>query len=123
MMPPLQSRFKETLTIGTLFHPSRLHIIFTLFLVEFAFFFSCSVLVLLVLRDKVVHVALGFSELHLVHSFTSVSVEESFATEHGCEVLGNALEHFLNGGGVSSEGNSHLQALWWNVADACLDVV
>ena len=36
-----------------------------------------GLLVLLVLGDKVVHVGLGLSELHLVHALTSVPVEES----------------------------------------------
>jgi len=42
------------------------------FFVVFVFFFSGSVLILLIFRDQVVHVGFGFSEFHLVHSFTSV---------------------------------------------------
>jgi len=82
-----------------------------------------GVLVLLVLRHEIVHVALGFSELHLVHTLTSVPVEEGLATEHGGELLSDALEHFLDAGVVADEGDSHLEALWWDVANGCLDVV
>ena len=39
-----------------------------------------GLLVLLVLGDQVVHVALGLSELHLVHALISVPVEESLGT-------------------------------------------
>merc|ERR1711912_24216 len=82
-----------------------------------------GILVLLVLRDKVVHVGFGLSELHLVHALTSVPVQEGLAAEHGCKVLGHALEHLLNGSGVSCEGHGHLETLWWNVTHGCLDVV
>lgn len=50
-------------------------------------------------------------------------VKEGFAAEHGRELVGNALEHFLNGGGVSYEGDGHLQSLWWNIAYTGLHVV
>jgi hypothetical protein len=53
----------------------RLHHVVELFvLVEFAFLFGGGILVLLllVLRYEVIHVGLGLSELHLVHSFAGV---------------------------------------------------
>merc|ERR1711918_157787 len=53
-----------------------------LVLVELTLLFGGGVLVLLVLRDKVVHVGLGLRELHLVHALTSVPVEECLAAEH-----------------------------------------
>merc|ERR1712003_573088 len=46
----------------------NLSILFSFLLVEFSLLLGGSVLVLLVLRDKVVHVALSFSVLHLVHA-------------------------------------------------------
>jgi len=58
-------------------------------------------LILLILRDQVVHVGFGFGEFHLVHAFSGVPVEESFSSEHGGELLGDSLEHLLDGGGVS----------------------
>ena len=60
-----------------------------------------SVLVLLVLRDEIVHVRLSLRELHLVHALARVPVQESFAPEHGSEVLSNALEHLLDGSRVT----------------------
>merc|ERR1719465_356002 len=64
-----------------MFRRLRLHVVLTFLLVELALFLSRRVLVLLVLRDKVVHVALRFSELHLVHSLTRVPVQEGLAAE------------------------------------------
>merc|ERR1712064_157580 len=75
--------------------PLWLHVILTLL--------GRSILVLLVLRDQVVHVALSLSELHLVHALTGVPVQECLAAEHGSEVLRDTLEHLLNGGGVACE--------------------
>ena len=39
------------------------------------------------------------------------------------ELLGHALEHLLDGGGVTDEGGGHLEALGRDVADGRLDVV
>ena len=94
-----------------------------LLLVKFAFLLSGGILVLLVLRDQVVHVGLGFSELHLIHALTSVPMQESLATEHGSELLRDALEQLLDGGGVADEGGGHLQATGRDVAHGGLDVV
>ena len=63
-----------------------------------------GLLVLLVLRNQVVHVGLGLCELHLVHALASVPVEESLAPEHGSELLGDPLEQLLDRGGVANEG-------------------
>merc|ERR1719181_1459855 len=97
---------------------SRLHIIFAFFLIKLSLLFRSSILILLVFGHKIVHVALSFSELHLVHALTCVPVEECLAPEHRCEVLGDSLEHLLNGCRVTGKRHSHLQALRWNVADA-----
>merc|ERR1711970_567638 len=50
-------------------------------------------------------------------------MEEGLSSEHSSELLTNSLEHLLDGGGVSEEGDSHLQTLWWDIADSGLDVV
>ena len=94
-----------------------------LLLVKLALLLSSGVLVLLVLRHQVVHVGLGLCELHLIHALTSVPMEESLAAEHGGELLRDALEQLLDGGGVAHEGSGHLQATGRDVADSCLDVV
>jgi hypothetical protein len=94
-----------------------------LLLIELSLLLSGGVLILLVLADQVVHVGLGLSELHLVHTLTGVPVEESLSPEHSSELLGDALEHFLNGGGVADEGHGHLESLGWDIANRRLDVV
>mmetsp|Transcript_41678 Transcript_41678/g.63685 ORF Transcript_41678/g.63685 Transcript_41678/m.63685 type:complete len:400 (-) Transcript_41678:46-1245(-) len=50
-------------------------------------------------------------------------MEESLSSEHSGELLTDSLEHLLDGGGVSEEGDSHLEALGGDVADGGLDVV
>lgn len=85
-----------------------------------------GILVLLVFRDEIVHVGRGLRELHLVlfffydregigktlatgqnplflsrlgtyHSLASVPMQESLATEHGHELIADALEQLLDG--------------------------
>ena len=50
-------------------------------------------------------------------------MEESLSSEHGGELLSYSLEHLLDGGGVSEEGNGHLESLGGDIADGGLDVV
>jgi hypothetical protein len=50
-------------------------------------------------------------------------MEESFSSEHSSELLSDSLEHLLDGSGVSNEGNSHLESLWWDIADGGFNVV
>ena len=80
-------------------------------------------MILLIFRDQIVHVGFGFSELHLVHTFTGVPVEESLSSEHGGELLSNSLEHLLDSGGVTQEGHGHLESLGGDVTNGGLDVV
>merc|ERR1712183_648458 len=91
---------------------SRLCVILALFFVEFALLFCCGILILLILGYEVVHVRLGLSKLHLIHSLASIPMQERLAPEHGCEVLRDPLEHLLDSCRVARESNSHLQALW-----------
>merc|ERR1711920_627324 len=101
----------------------RSHVILTLFLIELSLFFCGRILILLVLGDEIIHVGLRFCKLHLIHSFSCVPVQESFAPEHCRKVFCNTLEHLLNRGGVARKSDCHFQPLWWNVADARFDVV
>merc|ERR1719399_2660168 len=96
---------------------------FHLFLVHLLLVLSGGILVLLVLRDEMVHVGLSLGELHLVHTLTGVPVEEGLAAEHGGELLTNTLEHLLDGSGVAEESHGHLEALRGDVANRGLDVV
>merc|ERR1711868_205517 len=95
---------------------NHLHLIHhVLLLVELTLILSGSVLVLLVLGHKVVHVGLSLGELHLVHTLTSVPVEEGLTTEHASELLRHALPELLDCGGVAKEHGCHLETLWWDV--------
>merc|ERR1712195_10260 len=82
-----------------------------------------DILILLILRNEIVHVGLSLGELHLVHAFSSVPMEESLSSEHSGELFSNSLEHLLDGGGVTKEGNGHLESLWWDIANSRFDVV
>merc|ERR1719365_328053 len=82
-----------------------------------------GLLVLLVFRDQIIHVALSLGELHLVHTLTSVPMQECLATEHRSELLRNPFEELLDGSGVSNEGGRHLEAPGRDVAHCSLDVV
>merc|ERR1712220_31707 len=104
--------------IGSLHHVVKL-----LVLVELTLLLGGGVLVLLVLRDEIVHVGLSLGELHLVHALTGVPVKEGLSAEHSGELLSYTLEHLLDGGGVSEEGNGHLESLGWDIANGGLDVV
>ncbi|KAI6769070.1 hypothetical protein HG531_010174 [Fusarium graminearum] len=61
--------------------------------------------------DKIVHVGLGLSELHLIHTLTSVPMQESLASEHSSKLLANTLEKLLDRGGVSNKSGRHILAL------------
>ena len=100
-----------------------LGLLFILLLLKLTLLLSGGILVLLVLRDQVVHVALSLCELHLIHTLTSVPVKEGLAAEHGGELLRDALEQLLDGSAVTNEGTRHLQATGWDVTDSGLDVV
>ena len=50
-------------------------------------------------------------------------MKEGLAAEHSGKLLGNTLEHLLNGGGVANKGRGHLEALGGDVADGRLDVI
>ncbi|KAI3808164.1 hypothetical protein L1987_24110 [Smallanthus sonchifolius] len=47
------------------------------------------------LRHQIIHVALNFSKLHLIHSFPCVPMQENFPAEHGSKLLAHPPEHFL----------------------------
>merc|ERR1712187_410698 len=61
---------------------SRLHVILTFFLVKLSLLFSSRILILLVLRHKIIHVALSFCKLHLIHTFPRVPMQERLPAKH-----------------------------------------
>jgi len=50
-------------------------------------------------------------------------MEESLSSEHSGELLGDSLEHLLDGSGVTNEGDGHLETLGRDITDGGLDVV
>ena len=50
-------------------------------------------------------------------------MQEGLPPEHAGELFSDSLEHFLNGSGVTNEGDSHLEALGGDITDAALHVV
>ena len=50
-------------------------------------------------------------------------MEESFSSEHGGELLCDSFEHFLDGGWVTQESDSHFQSFGRNITNGWFDVV
>jgi len=50
-------------------------------------------------------------------------MKESLPPEHSGELFSDTLEHFLDGSGVTNEGDRHLEALGGDIADSGFDVV
>jgi hypothetical protein len=50
-------------------------------------------------------------------------MQEGLSSEHGGELFGNSLEHFLDGGGISDESDGHLKSLGGNITDGWFNVV
>merc|ERR1711970_7119 len=96
---------------------------FFFLLIKLSFIFSSSFLILLILRNKIVHVRFSFSELHFIHSLACVPMKKSFSPEHGSELFRNSLEQLLDGSGISNESGSRLETSWRDVTNSNLDVV
>merc|ERR1711997_1440322 len=78
-------------------------LLFFLLIVKFLVIHT-GLLILLVFGNQIVHVALSFCELHFIHAFTSVPMQEGLTAEHSSELFRDALEQFLNGSRVPNEG-------------------
>merc|ERR1740128_930201 len=91
--------------------------------IELALVLSSGVLVLLVLTDQIVHVGLGFSEFHLVHTFTGVPVQESLPSEHSSKLLTDPLKKLLNSGRITNKRSAHFQTSWRNIANSGFHVI
>lgn len=84
---------------------------------------SGGILILLVLGHQVVQVTLSLRELHFIHAFSRVPVEESLASEHERELLTHPPEDLLNGRVVADESGGHPEASRRDVAHCDFDVV
>ena len=62
-------------------------------------------------------------EFHLIHTLSSVPMQESLAPEHSSELLADAFKQLLDGGAVTHEGGRHLQTSRRNITHGGLDVV
>ena len=62
-------------------------------------------------------------ELHLVHTLSSVPVEEGLASEHGSELFSDPLKQLLDGRGVADEGGRHLETSGRDVTHSGLHIV
>jgi hypothetical protein len=62
---------------------------------SFSWQLQINYLVLLVFGDQIVHVALSFGEFHLIHTLTSIPMQESLAPEHGSKLFRDTLEKLL----------------------------
>ena len=62
-------------------------------------------------------------EFHLVHTLTSVPMEESLSSEHGSELVVKSSKQLLDTRVVSDEGGGHLESSGRDVTDGGLDVV
>jgi hypothetical protein len=94
-----------------------------LLVLVFCLLVSSGILVLVVLGHQIVHVALSFGELHLIHALISVPMQESLPPEHSSELLAHTAEHLLDGGGVANEGGGHGEATRRDITNTGLDVV
>lgn len=63
------------------------------------------------------------TEFHLVHSLSSIPMQESFPPEHDNKLVTDTLEHFLNAGRVSDKGGAHLQSSGGDGAESGLDII
>ena len=63
------------------------------------------------------------SELHLIHTLSSVPMQESFTPEHSGKLFANSLEQFLDGCAVADEGRGHFQSTGRDITDSGLHVV
>ena len=94
------------------------HSFFIFFLfITFSFFFCSCILILLIFRNEIIHIWFSFSEFHLVHTFTSVPMEESFSSEHSCKLFSYSFKHFLNSSRVSNESYWHFKSFWWDITN------
>merc|ERR1719150_1592883 len=74
----------------------------------FGIFFIDGILFILIFRNKISNVLIGFLEFHLVHTLSLVPMQESLSPVHSSELSGQSLEDSLQGRGVRNKGGRHL---------------
>ena len=91
--------------------------------IKLSFLLSSCILILLIFRNKIVHVRFSFSEFHLVHSLSGIPVQKGLSSKHSSELFSDSLKHFLNSSRVSYECYSHFKSLWRNITNRWFDIV
>merc|ERR1719361_674911 len=87
------------------------------------FFFITCILFVLVFSNQVTNVLVCFLELHLVHTFSFVPMEESFSSVHSSELSGQTLEDSFERCGVGNESCAHGTRSRRNFDNGTLNVV
>mmetsp|Transcript_13581 Transcript_13581/g.20348 ORF Transcript_13581/g.20348 Transcript_13581/m.20348 type:complete len:207 (-) Transcript_13581:915-1535(-) len=93
------------------------------FWVVFLIISGSSILVLLIFRHQIIKVGLCLCEFHLIHTLSSVPMQEGLTTEHNSELLGNTLPRLLDTSGVTNKDTRHLHSAGWDITDGCLEVI
>merc|ERR1719167_1608571 len=77
--------------------------LFSFLFLKFSLLLSSGILVLLVLRNKVIHVGLCLSEFHLIHTFSCVPMQESLAPKHSSKLFTDTFEELLDSRTVTNK--------------------
>ena len=86
-------------------------------LVILIFIHSCCVLILLILRNKIIHIWFSFGELHFIHALTCVPMKEGFSPEKSRKLHSNHLKTILNCRRVPQNCGGKLESLRWYITD------
>merc|ERR1719361_795771 len=93
-----------------------------IFFFTLRFFITC-ILFVLVFSNQVTNVFVCFLELHLVHTFSFVPMEESLSSVHSTKLSGQTLEDAFQCRGVGNECRAHVARNWRRFNNGALNVV
>merc|ERR1719397_474240 len=82
-----------------------------------------SILLVLVFSNQITYIFVSLLELHFVHTFPIVPVQEGLSLVHRSELCGQSLEDSLQRGSVGNERTSLFRILWRNFNNGRLHVV
>merc|ERR1719213_486618 len=74
-------------------------------------------------RDLITDVLISFLELHLVHTFTFVPMQESFSFEECAELGSKTLEDCFQCRRVNNDSCAQLGVITWSAHNTNLEVV
>jgi len=96
---------------------------FFFFFVVFSFLFGSCILILLIFRNKIIHISFCFCELHFVHSFSGIPMKESLSSKHSSKLFSYSFEHLLDGSRISDKCDGHFKTFWRNITYSCFNIV